>query len=73
MGCFRPCNFVETKETYRSTSGKSFRIVFSKLDTWNVVQVHSWEEAQKNKRWESFHLEIQILVRLGKDKSSKKT
>ena len=37
---------------------------------WHVVQVISWEEAQKYKIWEIYHLEIQILVRPGKDRSS---
>jgi hypothetical protein len=57
-------------ETYKSTSGKHFKIIFAKLDMWHVVQVHSWEEAQNNKLWESHHLEIQILVRPDKGKSS---
>jgi len=40
---------------------------------WHVVQVISLEEAQNNKIWESFHLEIQFLVRIGKGRSSEKT
>jgi hypothetical protein len=65
--------FSEVEETYRSTLGKYFRIRFAKLDTFHVVQVFSLEEAQNKKIWESFHLEIQILVILGKGKSSEQT
>jgi hypothetical protein len=48
-GTLQTVKISENKETYRSTSGKNFRIIFAKLDTWHVVQVHSWEEAQNNK------------------------
>jgi len=37
---------------------------------WNVVQVHSWEEAQHNKVWEIYHLEMEILVKPHKGRSS---
>jgi hypothetical protein len=38
-------NFQGSKGTYRGNSGRNFRIIFAKLDTWNVVQIISWEEA----------------------------
>jgi hypothetical protein len=37
--------FQGSKETYKSTSSKNFKIRFTKLDTWHVVQVRFWEEA----------------------------
>jgi hypothetical protein len=37
---------------------------------WHDVQVHSWEEEHNKMLWESSHLEIQILVRPGKGRSS---
>jgi hypothetical protein len=33
------CMSLQTEETYISTLGKSFRIIFSKLDMWHAAQV----------------------------------
>jgi hypothetical protein len=40
---------------------------------WHVVQVHAWEEAQNIKLCESYHLEIQILVKPSKGRSTEQT
>jgi hypothetical protein len=67
---FQTLRFCRDKGGIQTTSGNSLRIRFENLDTWHDVQVYSWEEAQKNKLWESCHLDIQILVRNGKGRSS---
>jgi len=46
---FKLWKFHRIGETYRSTFGKNFIIIFEKLDMWHVVQVSYWQETQKNK------------------------
>jgi hypothetical protein len=64
---------LRIEETYISTSGKNFRIIFENWIRGMLYKFISWEEAQNNKLWESYHLEIQILVRPGKGRSSEQT
>jgi hypothetical protein len=65
--------FLEIYGDIQNTLGKKFRIKFVKLDMWHVVQICFWEEAQNNNLGESYHLEIKILVRPSKGRSSEKT